>query len=108
VRQWVLSLPKRLRPFRVTGRAPTSIADEVRTVIREIDPTIPVEFTTMDAVLAESVSGERLAMLMLLAFGLTAATASWAAQPKAFNTREAAASERLSYDVPNRFTCTNR
>ena len=59
---------------RVTGREPTSIADEVRTVIRELDPTIPVEFTTMEAVLAESVSGERLAMLLLLAFGLTAAT----------------------------------
>ena len=56
------------------GLAPTSIADDVRLAVRELDPTFPTQCTTMDAVVADSLSGARLAMLLLLAFGLAAAS----------------------------------
>ena len=59
---------------RVAGREPTSIANDVRAAIRELDPTLPTDFTTREAVVAESLSNDRLAMLLLVAFGLTAAS----------------------------------
>ena len=53
---------------RVTGRTPESITNDVRAAVGELDPTLPLEFQTMESVVAESLSGDRLAMLLLLAF----------------------------------------
>ena len=44
----------------------------VRTQIRELDSTIPVSFTTMEDIVSASLGTERLSMLLLLAFGLSA------------------------------------
>jgi hypothetical protein len=57
---------------RVQRGRTTSVADEMRIAFGELDPTLPVEFTTMDALLDTSVATERMATLLLLAFGVSA------------------------------------
>jgi predicted permease len=57
---------------RVRGRETASVTAEMRRAFREMDPTLPVEFTTMDALLDTSVATERMATLLLLAFGFSA------------------------------------
>lgn len=57
---------------RTQGRSPTDVTNEMRALVREVDPTVPVEFTTMETLVSESLGTERLAMILLLAFGLSA------------------------------------
>jgi putative ABC transport system permease protein len=57
---------------RVRGRETTSVSADMRTAFREMDPTLPVELTTMEALLDTSVATERMATLLLLAFGFSA------------------------------------
>ena len=57
---------------RVEGREATSLVDDLRAQMRELDPTLAVSFTTMEDLVSESLGTERLSMLLLLAFGLSA------------------------------------
>ena len=59
---------------RVEGREATSLVDDLRTQIRELDPTLPISFSTMEDIVSQSLGTERLSMLLLLAFGLAATT----------------------------------
>jgi putative ABC transport system permease protein len=58
---------------RTEGREPTDVSGELRALVREVDPSVPVEFATMETLIADSLGTERLAMFLLLAFGLSAA-----------------------------------
>jgi putative ABC transport system permease protein len=55
------------------GREPTDVTAELRALVREVDPTVPVEFNTMETLISNSLGTERLAMTLLLAFGMSAA-----------------------------------
>lgn len=52
-----------------TSTAPATITEAVRERLRRLDPDIPVEFSTMEAVVAASVADRRFSMLVLGAFG---------------------------------------
>lgn len=68
-----LNVRRMLVSARTGEVAPADITDEARALVRSIDPTLPVEFTTAEDLVSESLGDERLAMLLLLAFGLSAA-----------------------------------
>lgn len=55
------------------ARSSADITTDLRALVREVDPTVPVEFTTMETLISESLGTERLTMILLLAFGLSAA-----------------------------------
>jgi len=58
---------------RTQGRSPTDITTDMRALVRDVDPTVPIEFTTLETLVSESLGTERLTMILLLAFGLSAA-----------------------------------
>lgn len=68
-----LTARRMLVTARTQGRSATEITTDMRALVREVDPTVPIEFTTLEALISESMGTERLTMILLLAFGLSAA-----------------------------------
>jgi len=68
-----LTTRRMLVTARTQGRSPTDITTDMRALVRDVDPTVPIEFTTLETLIKESLGTERLTMLLLLAFGLSAA-----------------------------------
>ena len=57
----------------IASRSAGDVTNDLRALVREVDPTLPVEFTTMDGLVSASLGTERLTMILLLAFGTSAA-----------------------------------
>jgi predicted permease len=57
---------------KAAGQDATTLIPGIREAFRKIDRTLPVEFNTMDAMVSASLGRERMAMLLLLAFGRSA------------------------------------
>jgi len=57
---------------KIRGRDAGSVSNDMRQAFRDLDPTLPVEFASMEELVDGSLAADRFAMLLLLAFGLSA------------------------------------